>query len=297
MTRLNGGRNLVRSLGTLLIGAAILLDLTGTIRAANAETKAATGVATDSAIDTANLKTAYLQAATEFRGLSGPQAGDGKMPRLEDPAAGKLIRLMSDQARFLDSVKYNTENLADLMSVCSAGNQVTMSYVLFDVQKNLGPDDAGASPDERNNKVRSLIRDNVLAFHPELTLLQPFLLQCAAVQIPILNQIVDNQTPAQLTNMRRAGFTRTRSQLFTTYYGFLQLMQHEQAGDTYRKALLGMLANTSGAFASAIRPLDRRLIGVELDLLGQSLKAPLADHLKRIRVAVSKPTCIGLCRY
>jgi hypothetical protein len=224
-------------------------------------------------------------------------SGDGKMPRLEEPDAAELINRLSDQSTFLESPRFDDKNLGDLMEICSAANQVVMSYVLFDVQSNLSHEDTGASPDEKNRQVRDVIRNNVLSFHPELTLLQPFLLRCAALQIPIMNQYVSSQSAEQLTNMRRAGFSRTRSQLYTTYYGFLQMAQHEKAGAVYRKALLDALASTAEAFASAIRPLDRRLIGVELDLLEQSLKALLADNLKAIRVAMTRPTCVGLCQY
>lgn len=242
----------------------------------------------------------YLGVAEQWHVLLGQQNEEAPvLPRITDPVVAELFAVLTDSKRFLVDLSHDRATLGSLMKTCSAANRIVMRYVMHDVSGGLAA--AGVSPGsasaETNRQVRRIIGRNAGRYHPELSLLQPFLLNCAATQIPLLNQFVDAQSPAQLTNMRRAGFTRTRARLFSTYYGFLQMAASVDVPGDYRRVLLSALDKTAPAFASALRPLDRRRIREELELQqGQSPNA-LAGYLAGIAAAVSSPVCTGLCRY
>ncbi|MGC1443098.1 MAG: hypothetical protein WA888_21030 [Burkholderiaceae bacterium] len=239
----------------------------------------------------------YASAAVEFDSLVKLSKQTGEMPRISSPKAAELIAILSDRQRFLDSTKYTMANLDDLMNLCSTANAVVMSYVLFDVKNLVNQDSQPNKSTETNEGVLKVIKANAVDFHEELTALQPFLLHCVAQQIPLMNQFIENLSPEGLTNIRRSGLTSTRENIFTTYFGFLQMAQGAEPGIRYRSVLLNTLAATAQAFASGFRPLDRRKILDLVDEIGDA-RTPGARHWgEEIKSAMFKPFCIGLCRF
>lgn len=239
----------------------------------------------------------YIDNANRFDQLTKQTILIGKMPRLTDEPAARLIQSLSDSPRYLGTTKYTSENLGELMTLCARSNRIVMSYLMFDVNVRSERSSAPGSGSATGAQVKRLISRNAHQFHHELRYLHPFLLNCIARQIPLMNQYTENLQPEQLTNMRRAGLTRARQSLHKSYFGFLQILEAPGLNNLYRDRLSRSLAKSGIAFSSAFRPLDRNRI---LNLLESDRFQSLPNDqswVQGIRGAMLMTICSGLCRF
>ncbi len=242
----------------------------------------------------ANDLAGYLQASQEFEALFSQTAKEGRAPRLVDRNVADLIRVLSDSKRYLDETTYEVKDLLLLSDVCGKANAAVMSYGLFDHGNAI---DRNADATRISLQVAQLMERNVVRFQDELQHLQPFLIRCLAKQIPLLGDFIVSLPPAELTDVRRGGVQGARQGAFGAFYGFLQVANHRALKDSYKEAVLRVMADTAPQYASFLPLTTRRQVADVAASVSTVVPGRLRGYVEQILRAMKDTRCEGLCRF
>ena len=235
----------------------------------------------------------YFNASREFDGLVVQSMQSGKMPRIENKEVSKIIALLSDSERFLNSTTYQIQDLNTLMDICGKATNATMVYIYFDLKNNVNPK---SEPRIIALQVAKVMESNTLSFQNELELLQPFVTRCMAKEIPLLNEFITSLPPEQFTETRRAGLQKLRNGIFQIFFGFLQAASNSAYKESYRYKVLQSLAETAPQYSSLLQPNIRMQIKIVAESSQTSAPKAFSELLEGIARAMGETGCTGLCR-
>ena len=236
----------------------------------------------------------YLGASAKFEMLVSQKAREHKMPRITEAQAAEVIAILSDTQGFLKSTTYRLKDLNSLMDMCGKANAAVMSYALFDLKANVDPN---SDLKLIAAQTQQLIGRNIRTFQDELSKLQPFLIRCMAMQIPLFNEFMSSLKPEERTDVSRAGLQRARLGMLGVYIGGLQSIISADLSDSYRLNLLESLAETAPAFVTFL-PLDARKQILELAKAAlPTAPSNFQLYLTKITEAMSDLRCEGLCSF
>ena len=223
---------------------------------------------------------AHAEAGRAFDALRAAQPG--RMPRLAEPEAGSVLRVLGDAPRFLDDVGYTPAELGVLSDLCDRDKAAITAYISFGAVQPGGGIDA------------AVVVRNVLEFQDELAVLQPFLARCIARQVPVAEAMLRQMGERQASQLRLGGLKRSQASLLQLYAGVATCLADTRFGPAYC-SLLGLMAELAPVHARAL-PLASRTIAVRLLEPPQQLSAgPQREAVQRIVEAMRDDRCIGLC--
>jgi len=219
---------------------------------------------------------------------------NGQMPRISDKEAAKLFVVLSDSDRFLNSPAYQLKDLDSLMGICGKATSISMSYLYFNLKKNVNPKN---DPSAVALQVAKVMENNTLSFQNELEQLQPFISRCTAKEIPLLNEFIASLPPEQLTATRRAGLQQMRNGISQIYIGSLLVASNSAYKESYRSKILQALAETAPQFSLLLQPNIR--IQIKDFAISKQATSPKAfiELLNSIARAMGETGCTGLCRF
>jgi len=215
-------------------------------------------------------------------------ADSGSAIDLRTPEFNRLVKVLSDEKRFLYARRLATEDIPSMMDMCELADRATDELVSFGAKsRKLSPEDKA--------RIRTLQEQNILVFQPELTLMQPFHIRCLGLTVPLLEEFVRTLPPAQVNQARRDGLKSMSEGYSNMMRGTFMMADDARYGLKYRLELIKAMADATPAFASMLSVEQRSRVLSVVD--GAASRAPPegAADLARIRRALNSTTCARLC--
>lgn len=234
----------------------------------------------------------YLAASKKFEQQKSEANARHMMPRMTDEKVAAVLEILSDD-RVLKRRRYTVQDIGILLDVCGKANEVTMSYVLFDIKDQVT---------EKNDvatailQVQKLMANNIYSFQDEVVKVQPFVIRCMATQLPLMNQFLESLRPEEFTDIRRKGALQARNGTLELYYGALTSVSDQRIKEGNRLRTLAALADTSSVFAESLPSDQRKLIADLANSASQSAAEALRKPLLAIQRSMSNPACSALCK-
>ena len=235
----------------------------------------------------------YRRAQGAFDALVKSSGAKGGMPRLSDPAAAPLLRVLSDVDGVLGDTPYGKDDLTDLMDVC--GNNTPMTaYMMFGVNRKVTPN---TTADDVTRVVTEATEKNMHRYQDELFPLMAFNIHCVARSIPALTDFVASLPESQMTQSRQHSLARSRLNAISVYMGAMLIFRDQNIASRNRTIILDALADTADVYAGMLQQNQRQSIASLAEGLRSKVDASLYAWLDRISSAMKRSDCEGLCRF
>jgi len=234
----------------------------------------------------------YLAASKKFDQQRIEANARQTMPRMTDEKVAVVLEVLSDD-RVLTERRFTVQDIGILLDVCGKANEVNMSYALFDLKNQVTEktDVAVATL-----QLQKLMAKNIYSFQDEVARVQPFLIRCMSVQLPLMTKFLESLRPEEFTDIRRDGALQVRNGTLNMYYGALVSVSDRRIKEGNRLRTLAALADTSSVFAESL-PSDRRKLIADLaNSASQSAPDALRKHLLTIQKSMSNSTCSAICK-
>ena len=234
----------------------------------------------------------YLAASKEFDLQKAEANTRQSMPRIEDKRVATVFAVLFDD-RILTARRYSVQDMDTLLTICGKANEVSMSYILFDLKNQIT---------EKNDPIAAaaqiiiLMGKNSYIFQDEVAMALPFLIRCAAVQLPLLTQFLESLRPEEFTDVRREGALQFRNGIFGMYGEALTSTTDQRIKEGNLMRILSALADTSSTLAESLPEDKRKLIADFSTLAIQSASEALRKPLLTIQRSMQESSCSVLCK-
>lgn len=235
----------------------------------------------------------YRQARSAFDALVKSSEAKGQMPRLSDPVARSLLRVLSDVDGVLGTAEFGKDDLADLAEVCDNNTPMT-AYMIFGVNKQITPD---TMADDVTRVVTETAEKNIYLYQDELFPLMAFNIHCVARSIPALTDFVVSLPESQMTPSRQHSLLRSRLNALSVYMGAMLIFRDQNIAPHNRTIVLDALADTADIYAGMLQQNQRQSIVTLAEGLRSKVDVSLHAWLERISSAMKQSRCEGLCRF
>ncbi|MBI3677948.1 MAG: hypothetical protein HY243_15170 [Proteobacteria bacterium] len=269
---------------SLAVAAALLFGVVASVAApselGNSETNRPEGVGpTVEQFQNANV---FLRAA-----IAESVSSSKAPPTLNDPLFAQEIRTAFDERILLG---LNKNDMTDLIAVCSSPVETLKLYVFYQA----GYQGAAISTQAQAEQVSR----NSIRFQDEIALATRFSIACGGMMAPAVVSFWENLPVSERTEIRREGIAQTRHGMAQTYSGGV-IMQSEPTKAANRKLVLDAMLQHLEAYASSMGLPERQSVVATIDetLAINVFTKDARDKLRRIRLAMTRRDCVGLCAY
>jgi hypothetical protein len=236
----------------------------------------------------------YADASLEFNQLVAKTAAQHKMPRLSDPVATKLITTMSDHRRFLNAHDFSVPVLGELMDMCQTATRVSVSYLLFDLDKHI--DKAIQNPIDITRRTIDVAARNAVTYQDEITPVLSFQYRCLAKVVPLLNTFFATLKPEEFTSIRRDGLIQARRGVFTSFVGVVQTSTEAAISLHNRRLMFNVMAEVTPFYSQILDLPARKQILEHLNSRAGSIPSEFSDQYQQVVKDLGSSTCEALCR-
>lgn len=235
----------------------------------------------------------YLNSSSEFEALIEKESTAGRLPRIEDSASLKVFNQLSNSQKAITSETYSVDDLGVLLNVCGKANQFNMTYMLHGMNSMV---DNTESPQALEEKLLQLMSENSIKFQNELYVFFPFVIDCIAIQSPLILTFWESLPIDQQTQVRKDGIIQVRSGILNIYAGAFISLRDSEIELAFSEALLESVTQAAPNMAS-ILSLDSR--GVVLNMVSEySIEAPekYMDKLGSMSRDFGSKECNTICQ-
>jgi|EndMetStandDraft_6_1072998.scaffolds.fasta_scaffold90663_2 hypothetical protein len=211
-------------------------------------------------------------------------------PRIADPAwAGRF-------AEAYDMAIIGQLDRGDLNSVlqtCAGANLAAQAYMEYGVGRLPAAADPKLTAAARANAQMA----NVTRYQDEVTPALRFMVPCLAVALRGAEDLARTLPADYWTDTRKSGINQMREGTVMVYVGVVQMaMGANELRPANRDAILDVAVKDADVFASAIHASDRLKVRTTVDAaLHATVPPDVRAKLTRIREAMSRTDCVGLC--
>ena len=215
----------------------------------------------------------------------------GTGDKLDSDEFMSLVDILSDEDAMLSPAPSGPADLALTLEICGIANKNSMELLLFGLKSMVE-----SRPDVPAKRLLGeVMAANNLRFQAPLEKLQPFLVRCLAGQISPMGLFVASLPPEQFTEVRRNGLLKSRKGILMVYLGALSGASDEAYKESYREALLAVVAETAHEFVPMLTVSQRQsVVDVAAGLRFDS-DARFQAHVDEIVRAFGNEECSGLC--
>lgn len=223
--------------------------------------------------------------------ITTADAANATPPSLADPDAADMIRTAFDVGA---AEAAPTDNLGQLMEICSAAHRSLQAYALFGLRR--AGVDAQTPRDQLQAAMVRVVGQNAVRFQDETAMALRFSVACTGKEIPATEQFMSALSASDWTPERRAGLQQMRRGMASVVTGVV-LMQADPIRADNRAVVLDEGLKYVDAYAAALAPDDRQRVIAEVDRV--SADAAVTDEVKaklgRVKLAMSRTDCTALC--
>lgn len=238
--------------------------------------------------------TQYADVSLEFNQLVAKTAAQHKMPRLSDPVVTTLITTMSDHRRFLNVHDFSVSVLGEVMSMCQTATRVSVSYLLFDLDKHI--DKTNQNPIEITRRTSDVAASNAVTYQDEITPILSFQYRCLAKVVPLLSTFVATLKPEEFTATRRDGLIQARRGAFTSFVGVIQTATETAISLHNRRLMFDVMAEVTPFYSQILDLPSRKQILEHLNSRAGSIPKEFSDQYQQVVKDLGSTTCEALCR-
>lgn len=233
----------------------------------------------------------YFAAATQLESLAEKTLLDNRMPRLSEDDVRILFDDVTD-SRVLIDVAVARKDVNQMVVVCAKSVELSLRYAMANVKYSVDEIPALLSLDVQ--LMRRTLKNSVL-FQDELSQLQPFMIQCFAVEISLLENFWRELKPEEITYARKQGLRQMVGGIVQTYQGFLGIGAEKDLSEANRERLMKSIADASGVFASTLPLVVRKDFVLNIDRLVSVVPAFAIPYLAKIKAEMLDLNCRGFC--
>jgi len=229
----------------------------------------------------------YLQASKALMAMR-------ELPRMKDPIGPGLLDILGDSQTFLDKRPFTPDDFGPLMEVCGVANKISVSYMLYGLDKSLSSVDKN-DMQAASRAMQAVAMRNAFEYQDELAILMPFTLRCQARMAPLMEDFLRKLPPEEFTDIRKGGVRQIQNGAFGSYSGYLTMITGSGIKDANLRRMSSAMAEVAPAYASVMQLAQRRQL---LDLATATkakVPAALADDLKTVIEAMASDKCNALC--
>lgn len=235
---------------------------------------------------------AYREAGSKFASIVAEAERGAGAKRLQTEEVDGLVAVLSDEKRFLKAERYSVSELNGLVDLCGVSNRAAMSLVFFALKKHIDPK---ADPQKIAIQLAALVQKNSESFSRHLSYLQPVSIRCVAKVVPPMTELVSSLTPAQFSDVRRAGLQQFRTGVAQLFVGTIQSLGNASNDEAYRLTLAQTLAESAPTLISALPVAVRLQIRSIVSQAGESSLPRFAEYLQTVYKALDDRRCNELC--
>jgi len=233
----------------------------------------------------------YRDAHARFIALL--EAGDGGTPaQLRTPEFARIVKVLSDDARFLRARPFVQDDMSAVMDLCDLANRAHVKLMLFGTSSSFDPK---LTQKEQLAQLMPRINQNTVEFQAELSGLQPFAIRCLGLSIPLLEEFMRKLPPEQFTPVSRDGLVKMRWGYAEMLRGMFMSITETKYSTKYRDAVVKALAEASPRLASTLTLEQRATLQETYMRALQETPLDVAPDILRIGEALRSKECKGLC--
>ncbi len=196
----------------------------------------------------------YLALSKEFEALLGKGKSIGQLPRLKDKRVSVIIEKLSKSQKQITAGKYTVDDLFGLLDVCEKASKFGMTYLTD--QMGSGFRQSGLFQKNQVN-VAELMVENSVKYQDELKVFYPFLIDCSAIQLSLIEPFWKSLPPDQRTQIRLNGVKKMQTGILQVYIGVLTSLGDSSFEASFKDSLLKSALSEASVMAAAL-PLNKR---------------------------------------
>lgn len=236
--------------------------------------------------------TSYKRASDQFSDLAALTKSQHRMPSWSDPDAASVLKVMTDERRFLGTEKYTLEDMDALFETCEMTRRAALAYYLFDTD---------VAPEHRSDasKIMAIKQEvakrNLIAYQNESFALLAFQQRCFGVSLSLMAERAKTQVSAQLSQQQREGVAQIRLGAVQGFLGAVQMVRLTDISAANRHKLFASMSLTAPHYAQT---LDLRTRGEVRDYFQQlhtMLPQEFHVYLDEIGKELASSSCTGMC--
>lgn len=235
----------------------------------------------------------YLALSKEFEDLLGKGKSIGQLPRVNDKKVSAIVKKLSKSQKSITARKYTEDDLFGLLDVCEKANKFGMAYLMDQV----GPGfrQSGLFQKSKVN-VAKRMAENSVKYQDELKVFYPFLIDCSAIQLTLIEPFWKSLPVDQRTQIRINGIKQMQRGILQVYVGVLASLGDSSFKASFKDSLLASALYAAPVMAAALS-LDKR--NEILRRIGQLKKTAPRRYIKAfdsIYQDFSSKKCNEICQ-
>lgn len=237
----------------------------------------------------------FQEALTSFEQLKAKAAAQGKMPRLDDPAAAKAIRTLSDVNLTFSIGRFRPGPETIAADLCGMPLRAAFAYIL----SGIAPEDLAKSATDAAAQRRAVMQKsrNIVAYQDEVVPLMRFSIHCSAQHMPYLRDFAAKLKPEEMNAIRRQGIAKVRGGAAQLVGFVVALTGQSGISETNRRLLLAIIAADMPLLAPVLKPEARAQLRAGLSPAIARAPDTYKAYLINIDRALDSADCSGLCAY
>lgn len=234
----------------------------------------------------------YKRASDQFAKLSALSQSQHRMPSWSEPEAASVLKVMTDERRFLDAEKYTPADVNSLLETCEMARRASLAYYLFDAA--IAPEHKGDASKITAVK-QEVAKRKLIAYQNEAFALLAFQQHCFGLSLTFMAERAQTQASAQLSQQQRDGVAQIRLGAVQGLLGAVQMARINDISAANRHKLFASMALTASNYAQTLDVRTRGEVRVYFQQLRATLPQEFHVYLDEIGKELASSSCTGMC--
>lgn len=223
----------------------------------------------------AQLDAAYAELDKLYR----QKRDAGTVPRLSDPASGKVLAQFWDAPAILGKPPYAADDVPQLITIVEKQSQVLKMYIFFSPSPITPPDTA----------------KNAVTFQDEVMRSHAFLVRTAGAVLPALGAFIGALPPSEMTEARAKGLRQMRLGMQQIVSSAALSLRSNGLTPENQALVVASFADNAAALAQGTTLADRKATAATMEAALPALAPASRTRMQAFIKAMSDQRCEGLC--